>query len=251
MYKVNRLFTAVLWVIVTVESVWASGLPTGMKLVDIPGGTFEMISIGETVTIDDFAISETEVTWGQYYEFLNAKQPGPVLRKKWIKLIGEEESSHISKSGKTYEVDEGWANHPAVNVSKAGAKAFCSYYGLRLPKESEWEYAFGGPEHFEYPWGGEFDDTKLCFKGNRGDGNPKTMPVKSFSSNGYGLYDVAGNVWEWCAGLDLVLRGGSWNESSYQYTSGGFGGILHGCPGCPHPGGGPFIGFRPAEDSRL
>jgi formylglycine-generating enzyme required for sulfatase activity len=206
-----RISIVALCLLVTAAFTGAKALPAGMKMVDIPGGTFDMESTGETITVGDFKMSETEVTWGQYCEFLNAKQPGPLLRKKWIKLSDEEESSHISRSGKTYKVDEGWVNHPVVNVSMAGAKAFCVYYGLRLPKEAEWEYAAGGPNHTKYPWGDEFDATKFCFKGNRGSGNPKTMPIKSFSENGYGLYDMAGNTAEWCSGPDAMLWGGSWS----------------------------------------
>jgi sulfatase modifying factor 1 len=210
MIRVSVISVFALCLSMTAASAGVKNLPAGMVMVDIPGGTFEMGSTGETVTVGDFKMSETEVTWSQYCKFLNNKKPKDAKRKKWITLLGEDNSSHIYKEGGVYYVDIGWADHPVVNVSVAGAIYFCNYYGLRLPKETEWEYAAGGSNHTKYPWGDEFDGTKCCYKENRGDGNPKTMPVKSFAANGYGLYDMAGNAAEWCAGSEYVVRGGSW-----------------------------------------
>ncbi len=253
--KVTHVFAVCL--LATVVLAGAADLPVGMKMVDIPGGTFEMLSIGETVTVGDFKLSETEVTWGQYIEFLNSRQPSAAMLKKWIIL---ENDSTIP--GEEYSfVDESRYNYPVVYVTKAGAKAFCNYYGLRLPKEAEWEYAACGPEHTKYPWGDEFDGTKCCYRGNNGDGYPKTMPVKSFSENGFGLYDMAGNAAEWCAGPEATLWGGSWSVIGPKVISDVHGG--HSTAGFDYassstqtlggdndgfwcPGGN--AGFRPAGD---
>lgn len=102
-------------------------------------------------------------------------------------------------------------DHPVVHVSHADALAYCRWAGRRLPTEAEWEYAArGGLEGQRYPWGNELlspNSEHLCniwqgefpLANTRADGYLGTAPVRSFPPNGYGLYEVSGNVWEWCA----------------------------------------------------
>jgi len=114
-------------------------------------------------------------------------------------------------------------NHPVVQVSFYDAEAYCKWKGGRLPTEAEWERAArGGLEGKRFVWGDEDpadDPTRAnIWQGkfpaqNLGlDGYLNTAPVASFSKNGYGLYDMSGNVWEWCSDL--------FNEAYYESLEG-------------------------------
>ncbi len=124
----------------------------------------------------------------------------------WHRVDGASWSRPFGPDSSTRGIED----HPAVHISFHDAQAYCEWSGTRLPSEAEWEYAArGGLEQSIYPWGdeltpggrhmcnvwqGTFPSTDLAEDGFAG-----TAPVLSYEPNGYGLFTVMGNVWEWCA----------------------------------------------------
>ncbi|MGI6872073.1 SUMF1/EgtB/PvdO family nonheme iron enzyme [Amycolatopsis sp. 3B14] len=122
---------------------------------------------------------------------------------------------------------EGRWDHPLVHVSWHDAVAYCEWAGRRLPTEVEWEYAArGGLDEARYPWGDELTpggehrcniwQGRFPVHNTEEDGHVGTAPVDAFPPDGFGLYNVPGNVWEWCADwfddahANRAMRGGSY-----------------------------------------
>ena len=186
------------------------GVPPGDDMVLIPAGEFSMGDHHDagysdekpvhTVYLDAFYIDKYEVTNAQYATFLN--DYGKNEDAKGHELLDiDDPDCLIEKVGDTYQPKAGYEEHPVIEVSWYGAGAYAQFYGKRLPTEAQWEKAArGGLVGKMYPNGDTIthDDANYSGTGGR-DIWERTAPVGSFPPNGYGLYDMAGNVWEWCA----------------------------------------------------
>ena len=169
--------------------------PEGMAL--IPAGTFQMGSEDpeawepvHTVHLDAFFMDTHEVTNAQYKRFVDAN---PQWQKHNIDARFHKGDYLAHWTGTDYPA--GKADHPVIWVSWYAAMAYAEWAGKRLPTEAEWEYAArGGLAGQKYPWG----DTITPADANYGPNVGETTPVGQYPPNGYGLYDMAGNVWEWC-----------------------------------------------------
>jgi TolB protein len=208
-----------------------------MTMVYVPGGEFRMGAVRKldalvhTVTLDSFWIDRTEVTNTYYSRCVAAGACSAPTTCSW----GEP----------TYE-DPAKADHPVICVSWQAARTYCQWAGGRLPTEAEWEYAARGPDSTTYPWGDQFDGTRLnscdvncphedLRSTDYDDGYGQTAPVASYpgGASWCGALDLAGNAWEWVAdwhdaypltrqtnptgpetGTERPIRGGSWFDSN-------------------------------------
>ena len=185
----------------------------GAKMVLIPAGSFEMGDskndpedwMGSsrpvhTVQLEAFYMDVHEVTVGQFREFVDQSDYD---YDRW---------QDVAK----YSPGD---DYPMIWVTWHDATAYAKWAGKRLPTEAEWEYtARGGEAGKRYPWG---DDEAVArdyaHYDSWNEGKGTTKPVGNLKPNGYGLFDMAGNVWEWCQDWYSedkkyrVLRGGSWN----------------------------------------
>jgi formylglycine-generating enzyme required for sulfatase activity len=219
----------------------------GMKLVLIPGGRFEMGPNGSKYRVTlgkPFYLGATEVTLGQYRKFKAGHQ--------------------VPDAAPEFNKDD----VPAALVSWNEARAFCAWLSEQpeekkagrvysLPTEAQWEWAaragtattryFGDTDkgQADYSW---FNVTYTPNPKHEADGRGR-QPVAKLKPNAWGLYDMLGNVWEWCAdrrsdeatgeARDPVMRGGSWRSGAFHCTA-----VAHD-PGDPNQRG-DNIGFRVA-----
>ncbi len=182
-------------------------LPLPMEWINVPAGEFLMGSTDadayasndekpkHIVYLDAYRIGKYEVTNAQYTQCVKARVCFPPYASRYLNEI--------------------YNHHPVVYVNWEDANAYCSWIGGRLPTEAEWEKAArGGLEDQKYSWG---DSEPTCeIQANNGANykgsgcQEDTIPVGSFAPNGYGLYDMAGNVWEWVS---------DWYDENYYKDS--------------------------------
>ena len=203
----------------------------GQIYVRIPAGTFHMGCLGDDYDCDDdefprhevrltrgLWMGSTEVSVGAYAVFADIERKPlpepPPFNKEWQKR-----------------------DHPIVRVKWEQADAYCRWAGGRLPTEAEWEYAArGGRPELKFPWGNRVTHEDANYRGTGWeDAWSYTSPRGSFRPNRWGLYDMAGSVWEWLAdwhvgdyykassiedprgpamGFERIVRGGSWFTTS-------------------------------------
>jgi len=244
----NWLSTIILFVSLVVPfSARAGNAPPGMVLV--PAGEALLGSDSgddderpaRRIFIDAFYIDKYEVTVAQYRRFLQAT--GHRKPYGW----GAE---HFSAD-----------DQPVVGVSWYDAAAYCKWAGKRLPTEAEWEKAARGSEGFVYPWGNKWQEG-MCVGDTPGLSHPERVGSLPQGASPFGVMDMAGNVWEWCAdwydpgyyavrplrdpegparGDAKVIRGGSWIDSARQLRSSN---RYYSHPDVRYNG----IGFRCAKD---
>ena len=181
------------------------------NMVLIPAGKFEMGSgdtesveeqVAYTVHVDAFDMDAYAVTNLEYQQFLIQN---PSWQKSRIKDEFHDGDYLLNWEGNNYPAEK--ANHPVTWVSWYSAVAYAMWAGKRLPTEAEWEYAARGSlSGKKYPWGDMLSAAKANYDRNVGD----TTVVGKYPANGYGLYDLSGNVWEWC--LDLY-------DDDFYFTS--------------------------------
>ena len=167
------------------------------------------------VFLDEFYMQTTPVTVAQFRAFCAENRGGQMPPEPSYKGVN---------------FNQGWSlgDHPIVNVTFQDAREFCAWAArktgrsVRLPTEQEWEKAARGVDGKKFPWGNE-DLTEAnagrLLWSSLGSEKSRTNPVGQFPANEFGLFDMAGNVWQWCDSLydgehDLrVVRGGSWYYS--------------------------------------
>ncbi|SPP64827.1 formylglycine-generating enzyme family protein [Nitrospira lenta] len=211
----------------------------GAPMVLIPEGPFPMgVPDGDRdggrdeyprhdIFVNNFYIDKFELTNGRYLEFVKAtnhripQNPTNPTRNLW--------------QGDT--ITESLADRPVVNVDWADANAYCQWAGKRLPTEAEWEKAAKGTADRRFPWGNVEPTNKHLNFNQKWIGEKTLMPVGSYElgKSPFGVYDVAGNVWEWVndwydakyyekspaknptgpeSGTKRVLRGSGWQNET-------------------------------------
>lgn len=234
----------------------------------IPAGSFLMgsnkgLRFGEdpvhSVALHSFWMDTTEITLARYIQCVETWNCSPPI-------------VFSSATRENYYGNSQYDSYPVIFIRWDQALDYCQWAGRRLPTEAEWEYAArGGLEGMEYPWGDEFNPSKanFCDKNCLSDMADKKMsdrfsetaPVRSYSPNSYGLYDMVGNVAEWvndwygsypdeavvdplgpASGEEYVIRGGSW-ANPYNFI-----GVTVRAR-ASSDGVGDWIGFRCASDT--
>ena len=226
------------------------------ELVRVPGGAFRMGAIDghenerpiHTVSIDPFRIAPRPVTNAEYGRFVRATgYLAPRLRQVPLIVRPDQAEEFIFLASRLAWTDDappaGTEDCPVALASFDDARAYCRWLAAktgrryRLPTEAEWEKAArGGLDSARFPWGEELDETRAAYLASgRTRRTFGPQPVGTSPPNGYGLHDMAGNVWEWVSdwyradyyavgeaanprgpanGTMRLVRGGSWTNEN-------------------------------------
>ncbi|MGM0531322.1 MAG: formylglycine-generating enzyme family protein [Bacteroidota bacterium] len=165
----------------------------------------------DTLIVDSMEMGKYEVTNQQYCKFMNSIQADSSGFYGNIRYIYLTDSTGITYNGERFVPGEGMDSIPVVNVTWAGANSFCQWMGGRLPTETEWYYA--SKPH--YPYGGNnYSLDQVAWYRDNSEGKPHKIGQKI--SNAYDLYDMNGNVAEWCLSWSnessKIYKGGHWHS---------------------------------------
>ena len=193
MTKVIKLVIAIMITLTVFSNVYAGGKEISINLGG--GVTLEMVKI--TGSGHDFYIGKYELTQSQ-----------------WEQIMGNNPSKFKGANNPVEMVS--WNDICESNgfLEKINSLKPDGYSGFRLPAEAEWEYACRAGSTTEYYWGDEMNGDYCWYQDNSQD---TTHPVGQKQPNAFGLYDMSGNVWEWCSDVDgsgRVVRGGCWYSSA-------------------------------------
>jgi Tol biopolymer transport system component/formylglycine-generating enzyme required for sulfatase activity len=206
----------------------------------IPAGPFTM-GQGSTrngpahkVILSDYYIDQFEVSNTLFADFLNENGNQKEGGRPWLDITSSRAEGHLHEVNGVWKPDDGYEDHPVVEVTWFGATAFCQWRDARLPTEAEWEKAARGGEERRFPWG---EDANCDYANYRLCGFGETMPIDSYPQgiSPYGIHNMAGNASEWTAdwyglypdktvvnpqgpeesNLNVrVVRGGSWYSTN-------------------------------------
>ena len=258
----------------------SSEIPRYEQLFGISKGELFDVSVPKhSVNLSPFFLDRTLVTNSEFFEFTRRfanEEPSDTLARlgpPWTEI--DPRSRYGDRKNLAHWVDDrvpkGFENHPVTNVTWYDAVAYCQWQGKRLPTEAEWAHAARGGGNPIFPWGDAAADSSRANYSSSGFGT--TTPVASYPPNAFGLYDMAGNVWQFAAdewapysskpatnpvaggnlfskGFDFlsvttkrVIRGGSWGGVPLnlwvEYRD------SH-PPDAPKP----FVGFRCAKSAK-
>ena len=164
--------------------------------------------------------------------FRGVKHEEEIKAGDWILIPLDDLSQRVKFDGSTFSAQPGYENHPMTMVTWFGARAYCDYFAYRLPTEIEWEKSARGTDGRPFPWGDDIQRENANYYASRdpfedmGSFGSRTSPVGFYngkqygdyqtldSASPYGLYDMAGNVWQWTGNIYegmhyRFMRGGS------------------------------------------
>ena len=226
--RIDRAWWVNFWLLTVTVYLLAGGAgrgqaAPGLDLVAIPGTTFTMgdregepDEVERVVTVGSFRMMRHEVTNAQFSAFVKASGhvtdpersgAGYVWKGRWTKVRGADWRRPFGPDSVQPKFLDEHAVHPVLQTSQRDATAFCTFYGLRLPSDEEWELAARGTDRRRYPWGNTPPEqsgrthyanfgTVPCCAPDTSDGHEKTAPVGRYPAgrSPYGLTDMAGNV---------------------------------------------------------